>query len=49
MKTQEIQSHLNYIADYCNNSVKFNVEDKKDRNVKILLKSLAKKIRSKKI
>lgn len=47
MKTQEIQSHMNYIADYCNNSVKFNSKEKKDRNIKILLKNLSKKIKSK--
>lgn len=46
MKTQEIQSYLNYIADYCNSSLKFKIKEKGDRNIRILLKNLSKKIKS---
>ena len=47
MKTKEIQSHLNYIADYCNNSLKFNTSSKPDKNIKVMMKSLSRKIKSK--
>jgi hypothetical protein len=47
MKTQEIQSHMNYISDYCKNSLKFKAMEKRDKTVKVMLKNLSRKIKSK--
>jgi|GEM_PF-7041717 len=47
MKTQEIQSHLNYISDYCNNTLKFKAMEKRDKTIKVMFKNLSRKIKSK--